>query len=171
MVDAIDEHRRGVLRRRGLHDPACTSRNVFLAGFLGQEKARALQYNIGTDLIPFQVGRVTLGGDADRFAVHDQVAALSLYLAIEQTVHGIVLEHVGQVVRVKQVIDANNLHVLEFPGDGAKRHATDTAEAVDSHFNRHMYFPPEFCLIFVVSFWWLPASRAAALPVWPTAGR
>jgi hypothetical protein len=61
----------------------------------------------------FSVGRVLLGGQADALAVDDQGVAVDRDVALEAAVHAVVLEHVGQVVGLEQVVDADDLDVGE----------------------------------------------------------
>jgi hypothetical protein len=52
--------------------------------------------------------------------------------------HGIVLQHVGQVVGFQQVVDADHFDVRELLGDGAESHAADTAKTVDANLDSHV---------------------------------
>ena len=62
---------------------------------------------------------------------------------LEDAMHGIVLEHVREVVRVEEVVDADDLDVIrEVLDRGAEHHAADTAEAVDANFDSHFFFTP-----------------------------
>src|SRR3989304_5422191 len=54
----------------------------------------------GTDVAPFQVGGLTLGGDADRATIDHQFAVLDLHGALELPVGRVVPEHVRHVVDV-----------------------------------------------------------------------
>ena len=64
-------------------------------------------------------------------------------VAVEVAVDRVVLEHVGQVVGVQKIVDADDLDIREVFGDSAERHAADATETVDAYFNRH-----DFLLIF-----------------------
>ena len=55
--------------------------------------------------------------------------------------HAVVLEHVGQVVGLEQVVDAHHFDVRKILNSGAKHHAADAAETVDTYFDRHDLFP------------------------------
>lgn len=111
MVDAIDEHRRVVLGRRRLHHFLGAGVDVLLAAFLGQEEAGAVDDDLGVHLVPLQIGRVFLRGQADGLAVDHQAAALDLHIALEAAVHRVVLQHVGQVFRIQQVVDADHFQL------------------------------------------------------------
>jgi hypothetical protein len=73
-------------------------------------------------------------------AIDDQVAAFDGDVALEVAVHRVVLQHVGQVVGLQQVVDADDLDVRElgFLGDSAKHHAADATETVDTDFDSHL---------------------------------
>jgi hypothetical protein len=46
--------------------------------------------------------------------------------------HRVVLEHIGQVVRLEQVVDGNDLDVAEVLHGGAQHIAADAAKTVDA---------------------------------------
>jgi hypothetical protein len=51
-------------------------------------------------------------------------------------VDGVVLEHVREIIRIEQVVDADNLDVIgEILNRSAEDHTADTAEAVNTKFN------------------------------------
>jgi hypothetical protein len=138
VVDAVDEHRRVVLRR-GRHDDLLRARvDVLLRGFLGEEQARRFDDDVGADGTPVQFGRVLHGGQADATAVDDQGVAVYADLALEAAVHGVVLEHIGQIVGLQQVVDADHLDILEILRRGAEHHAADAAESVDTYLDGHV---------------------------------
>src|SRR5690606_38700350 len=138
VVDAEHEHRRVVLGRRR-HDHLPRARvDVLLRRFLGQEQAGGLDHHVRADLAPLQVGRVALLGQADAVAVDDQEVAIDGHVGVEAAVHGVVAQHVGQVVRLEQVVDADDLDVLAEVEDGRAEHvAADAAEAIDAYLDRH----------------------------------
>ena len=94
-------------------------------------------HHVGADVAPLQVGRIALGGQADLLAVDDHGVAVDGDVAVEIAVHRVVLQHVGQVVGIEQVVDADDFDILEILRDGAERHAADTAETVDTNFDCH----------------------------------
>ena len=69
-------------------------------------------HDVGADLAPLQLGRVLHGGQADALAVDDQRVAVDRDVALEAAVHAVVLQHVGQVVGLEQVVDADDLDVV-----------------------------------------------------------
>src|SRR6185369_14216121 len=135
VIDAIDEHRRLVLGRRRLDDLAGAGGEVFAATVLGQEQSGRLDHEVGADRVPAQLGRVLDGAEPDPPAIDDQMVTVDRNLAGELAVHRVVFQHVGEVVRGQQIVDADDLEVrkLSFAGDGPEGHASDPAEAVDCH--------------------------------------
>ena len=61
---------------------------------------------------------------------------VDLYLALESAHHGVVLEQVGELRVVEQVVDRHHLDVVAL-AQNAKDAAADAAETVDSHPRRH----------------------------------
>ena len=60
---------------------------------------------------------------------------------VERAVDGVVLEHVREVVRIEEVVDADDLDVAEVLNRRAENHAADTAEAVDTDLDSHFFVP------------------------------
>jgi hypothetical protein len=96
-----------------------------------------LDDHVGTDVAPLQRRRVALGAQSDAPAVDDQRRAVDRDLALEAAVHAVVLQHVGQVVGLEQVVDADDLDVGEVLHGGTEDHAPDAAEAVDADADAH----------------------------------
>ena len=136
-VHAADEHGGVVLGGGGHDDLLGTGVQVALGLLLGQEQAGGLHHILSTQLAPGQVGGVALGGDRDLLAVDDDgvlgVADLRLALAM----HGIILQHVSQVVGGAQIVDAHDLD-LGVVQAGPKDHAANAAKAIDANFNAHV---------------------------------
>src|SRR5690606_21726948 len=81
---------------------------------------------------------IALGGQADALAVDDEGAVLDGDLALEAAVDRVVLEQVGQVVRLEQVVDADHLDVVtEVLHRRAQDVAPDAPETVDANLDRH----------------------------------
>jgi hypothetical protein len=78
---------------------------------LVQEQAGGFDHDVGADLAPLQVGRVALLRQADLLAVDDERVAVHRHVALEAAVHAVVLQHVGQVVGLEQVVDADDFDV------------------------------------------------------------
>ena len=92
---------------------------------------------VGADVVPLEVGRVAFLRQADLLAVDDQRAAFDLHVALEAAVHRVVLQHVGQVIRLQQIVDRDDLDVAEVLHGGAQHVAADAAEAIDTNLDRH----------------------------------
>ena len=113
--------------------------DVLLAGFLSEEETGTFDHQIRTDVAPLQVGRITLGSQADLLAVNNQVVTVNCDITVEVTVDRVVLQHVGQIVRLQQVVDTNHFDILEVFRNSTERHTTDTAKPVDTDFNCHVF--------------------------------
>ena len=143
VVHAVDEHRRVVLRRGRQHDLLRAGVEVLLRGGLVEEQAGGFDDDVGADFVPLQVGRIAFLGQADLLAVDDQGVAFDLHVALEAAVHGVVAQHVGQVVRLQQVVDGDDLDVVAEVLHGRAQHvASDAAEAVDANLDRHSWKTP-----------------------------
>ena len=70
-------------------------------------------------------------------AVDDERVAVDCDVALEAAVHRVVLQHVGQVVGLEQVVDGDDLDVVEVLHGGTEHHAPDAAEAVDANSDGH----------------------------------
>src|SRR5690606_30863894 len=93
--------------------------------------------DIGAHLVPLQVGRVALLGQADAVAVDHQGVAVDRHVALEAAAHGVVAQHVGQVVRLEQVVDGDDLDVTEILDRRTQDVAADAAEPVDAYLDCH----------------------------------
>jgi len=141
MVDAVDEHRRIVLRRRRHDHLLRAGSEVLLRRLLGQEQAGGLHHHFRADIAPLELGGVLDRGQADAAAVDHQRVAIHRDLALETAVHRVVAQHVGEVCRFEEVVDADDLDVREILDCGAEDHASDASEAVDAHLDRHCVAP------------------------------
>jgi hypothetical protein len=52
-------------------------------------------------------------------------------------VHRIVFQHVGEIVRLEQVVDGDDFDIREILRGGAKHHTSDATEPVDAYFDGH----------------------------------
>ena len=110
---------------------------MLLAGLLVcQEETCGLHYDLGAHLVPLQVGGIHLGGQTDLLTVYYKVAVLYGHLVVEAAVNGVILQHVGQILGIQQVVDTYDLNVIgKFVDCSAEYHAADTAETIDTNFN------------------------------------
>ena len=53
--------------------------------------------------------------------------------------HGVELQHIGQIIGGTQIVDAHDLNfgMMDGPAD---HHASDTAEAIDANLNAHLKY-------------------------------
>ena len=85
---------------------------LFCACFV-QEQAGGFNHHVSANVAPLQCGRVTLLGEANFFAIDDQRIAFNRNLALEAAMHRVVLKHVGQVLRLQQIVDADDLNIAK----------------------------------------------------------
>jgi len=109
---------------------------VALGLVLGQEQAGGLDDVLRADLLPGQVGGVTLGVHGDHMAVHNDGVIAGGHLGIDLAVHGVVLQHIGQVIGGAQVVDAHDLDLGVLQA-ATQNHAADAAKTIDTDFNAH----------------------------------
>ena len=154
VVDAVDEHRGRVLRG-GRHDDLLgAGRDVGARLLVREEQTRGLDDDLGADVTPLEGGRILLSREADRLAVDDEVRSVDLDVMRKDAVHGIVLQHVREVIGIEEVVDADHFDVVrEVLDRRAENHAADTAEAVYANLNSH------FSLLLVIPSKYLPRRK------------
>ena len=114
---------------------------MLLGQLFGQEESGGFDDDIGVDFIPLQVGRALFRGQADLVAVDDEVVALDRDVGLELAVDRIILQHVGEILGIEQVVDADDLDVLaEILDRSPEDHPADPAETVDAN-SDHFDFP------------------------------
>ena len=113
--------------------------------FIGEEETGGFDDDFGADFVPLQSGRILLGGEADLLAVDDEEVAVDRDVVVEDAVDGVILQHVREVVRVEQVVDADDFDVIREVFDGGtEHHAANSSESVDTDFDSHCFFSLEF---------------------------
>ena len=85
---------------------------MLLRQFFGEKQACGFNHHVGIDFVPFQVGGVALGGEADFLAVNDQIVAIYGDIAFEAAVYAVVAQHIGQIVGFEQIVDADDFNVI-----------------------------------------------------------
>jgi len=109
---------------------------VLAGGFLVEEETGGFDNHFGADFIPFEVGGIFFGGEADLLAVDDEVASFHGNFALERTVYRVEFQHVCEVCGIEKIVDTDNFNVLaEVFDGGAEYHAADTAKTVNSYFH------------------------------------
>ena len=138
LIDAHDEHGGIILGGGGHHHVLGTGGDVAGGLLLGQEQARGLNDVLGADLLPGQVGGVTLGVHGDAAAIDDNALVAGGHVGLEPAVHGVVLEHVRHVVRRHERIVYRYEFDIRVLQTSAENHTADTAKAIDTYFNSHL---------------------------------
>ncbi len=112
---------------------------MLFSRFLGQEQAGGFDDDFSADFAPLQFSRVLDRGQADLLAIDDQGVAFNRHFTLEVAVHGVVLEHISQIVRIQQIVDSHDFNFGEVLHSGAKHHTADAAEAIDADFDCHLF--------------------------------
>ena len=152
-IHAADKHRRIVLGRGGHDDLLCACVDMRLRFFLCQEQARGFDNILSADLPPGEVGGVALGKNGDFAAIDDDAIVVALYFGGKSAVHGVIFQHIGQILGRTEIVDADDLN-LGMVKAGAKDHAADAPEAVDTDFNAHRNLLP-FILRNISNVWYV----------------
>ena len=138
VVHAQDDRGVQLVLGRGAQDDAPGAGvDVLLELLLAGEEAGGLQGDLAAEGLPRQVGRVLLGGDRDLLAVDDEGLVGGLDRAVELLVDAVVLQQVGQVLGIGQVVDRDDLELLRLLGQDAEDEAADAAEAIDTDADSH----------------------------------
>ena len=83
-----------------------------------------------------QIGGIALGRYGNLLAVdHDGVLSVA-DLSLAGAVHGVVLQHIGQVVGGAEIVDADNLNLGMVDGS-TENHAADASKPIDANFDAH----------------------------------
>ena len=142
VVHAVNEHRRVVLRRSRHDDLLRACIDVLLRRSLVQKQTRRFDDNIRTDFIPLQVRRIAFLGQTDLLAIYNQIVTVHRHIGVKFAVHRVILQHVSQVIRFQQVVDAHYLNVVAEILDRRAEHiAANAAKTVNTNLNRHYASP------------------------------
>src|SRR5690606_20873642 len=137
VVHAHDERAVLVLARRGDDDLLGTVVEVRRGLRRVGEEAGRLDHDVGTELAPRKVRRVTLGKRADALAVDRDRLVVVGDLTLERAEHRVVLQQVRERLVVGQVVHRDDLDVRTQLQDRTKVVPADAAEAVDSDADGH----------------------------------
>jgi hypothetical protein len=109
VVDTHNVHW-GICRRSGDDNLLRTTLQVCLGLLGGGENTGGLDNVVCTGLAPWDVGGVALGVELDSLAVDLQSSLGGLDFALELAVCGVILEHVGSIMRLdERVVDSNDI--------------------------------------------------------------
>ena len=103
------------------------------------KKSGAFQHEVDAQFLVRQVRRIALRGHADMLAVDDQVVALGMDIAGVAAVHAVAAEQPGVRLRIRQIVDRDEVERIPSPRSRIARatKATDAAESVDRNLDRH----------------------------------
>ena len=140
VIHAIDEHRGRVLGRSGHDDLLRTGRDVSASLLVRKEEARGLDNDLSTDVAPSESGRILLSRETDLLAIDDEAVAVDRDVMLEDTVNGVILQHVREVIGFEKIVDTDHFDVVrEVFNRRAENHAADTAKAVNANLDSHFY--------------------------------
>jgi hypothetical protein len=137
VVHADDEG--GVLVLRGGRDDDLLGSGVDVRLGLGRvrEDAGGLDDDVGTELAPGKVRGVALGGGAEGHVADGDRVLVVADLLVQDAEDRVVLEQVRKRLVVREVVDADDLHVGAGLEQGAGEVTPDAAEAVDANLDGH----------------------------------
>jgi hypothetical protein len=105
------------------------------------EEAGGLDHHVGAQVAPWQRRRIALREHLQLVAVHDQAVVREVHLALERAEDRVVLEQVGERLRVGDVVHTDPVDVRPARVRGAEDVAPDAAEAVDAGLQGHVECP------------------------------
>jgi hypothetical protein len=100
-------------------------------GIRGSEAAGGLEYEFDLELGPREIRGLSLGQHADAAPVDHEGVAVDLDGALEAAERGVVAQQVRERLRLREVVDGDDLEVGVALREGAEHAASDAAEAVD----------------------------------------
>src|SRR4029077_19071438 len=103
---------------------------------VGEEPGR-LDDDVDAAVGPWECSLIPLGEHLERASVNGDLVLTGLDLGVENTVCGVVLQHVREHIGVGKVVDRDDLEARFLPEVCAVEVAPDAAEAVDAHPGRH----------------------------------
>jgi len=100
------------------------------------ELAGRLDDDVDSELLPREPLGVLLGVDLEPVPVNHDRVVVDRDLAVEDAVHGVVLEEVREGLRVGEVVHGDEIEVL-VAGDRPENQSTDPPETVDRELEGH----------------------------------
>src|SRR5206468_2764697 len=100
------------------------------------EEPRRFHDDVDAELLPRKRRGIALRAHAHLAAVHEDRLALGRDLGRQGPVDRIVLEEMGQSLRVREIVDAHHFEIVGAER-GAEEHPSDTTESVDPASNGH----------------------------------
>ena len=142
VVHAVNHCQINILARRGDQHLLGTSGDVGAGlGGIGEE-AGAFQGDLHAHGGMGQLGRVTLGGDRDALAVHNDGITIHAHRAGKGAMHAVARQQAGVGLRARQIVDRHHFDIGAAGfDDGAQHVAADAPETVDCNFHSHVIDP------------------------------
>jgi len=107
------------------------------------ENAGGFNHNIHPQVLPGQVGGIFFRKDTDRVPVYHEVAANNFHRSRVNPKRGIILEQVGILFGIKQVVDCNHFQLIRIAfQQGFKDQPTNPTKTINTNFYCH--FKPPF---------------------------
>ena len=107
-----------------------------------REQAGRLDHDLGADLLPRELRGISLREHTQLVAVDGDPVLRDRHLAVEATQDRVVLQQMREGLRVRDVVDADEVDVrARLPG-GAQEVAADPSETVDTDLHAHRGEPP-----------------------------
>ena len=132
VVDPENDVQVDVVGRCGDHHAARAGLQVSACLLPPAQGAGGFHHHVHLARRPRQGLRILLGGEGDAIVVDHEMPLAAADLLVEPSVHRVVLQEVGQVVEVGEIVDRHDLEPLAFVH--LLEHATaDPSESVDGH--------------------------------------
>src|ERR1035437_282529 len=142
VVDAHDDGDVLTLGRSGDDDLLGTCGDVLAGAGRVSEEAGRLDDDVGLDAGPGQLGGIALGEDGEASGANDGDLIVAGHdILAESTQDAVVLEQVGESLRIRQVVHGDDLDVRTGGLHGTIEVAADAAKAIDTNANSHELEP------------------------------
>jgi hypothetical protein len=105
--------------------------------FLVGEAPGGFEHDVHAERFPRELRRILLARDFHAFAVDHERVAIGTHVAVESSVHRVVLEEVRERRRVGEIVHRDELEVGFLRERRAQHQAPDPTEPVDPDFDGH----------------------------------
>ena len=124
----------GILGRSCEHNLLCPGFEVFGSLFFAGEDTSGFHHDIHSQICPGQVFRISLGKDADLFAIYHQAVFRVRNFPGIDLVDTVILEQKCQSLGIREVVYGNDADLGITLQEAAQHQASNPAETVDSYF-------------------------------------
>lgn len=102
------------------------------------ETAGAFENDVGSELGPRNIGGIAFGANRNRFAVdNESVVGEGDLTTLETAVGAVVLEKNREILRVRQIVDPDDVEFFGGFHHATENETTDTTETVDTNIDSH----------------------------------